>query len=126
MQKIALTFAACSGALAVLIGAFGAHGLHNFLTENNRLETFETAVKYQFYHTFLLLFIGLYFNQVANHDYLNIATWATVIGILIFSGSLYALCATNIKILGAITPVGGIGLIIGWIALLLNILKNQF
>ena len=126
MQKIALSFAACSGALAVIIGAFGAHGLQDFLTQNNRLETYETAVKYQFYHTAFLLFLGLYMSQVNNHDYLNLAVWATIFGIIVFSGSLYALCATNIKILGAITPIGGLGFIVGWVALFINILKNQF
>ena len=100
MQKLALTFAACSGALAVIIGAFGAHGLHNFLEQNGRLDTFETAVKYQFYHTILLLFLGLYFSQVSNQSYLNLAIISTIFGIIVFSGSLYALCATNIKILG--------------------------
>jgi uncharacterized membrane protein YgdD (TMEM256/DUF423 family) len=126
MQKLALTFAACSGALSVIIGAFGAHGLQSFLEANNRIETFETAVKYQFYHTFLLLFIGIYIAQVQNTAYLNTAIYATIFGSIVFSGSLYALCATNIKILGAITPIGGVGFIIGWIALLVNILKNQF
>lgn len=126
MQKIAFTFAACSGALAVIIGAFGAHGLQDFLAQNNRLETYETAVKYQFYHTAFLLFLGLYMNQNDNHQYLQLAVWATIFGIIVFSGSLYALCATNIKILGAITPIGGVGFIIGWVALLLNILKSHF
>jgi len=126
MQKATLLFATISGAIAVGIGAFGAHGLQKILEANNRLETFDTAVKYHFYHTLVLLFLGLYMHYAQDKSYLNIASLAFMFGIIIFSGSLYTLSVTNIKILGAITPLGGLGFIAGWVFLFINVLKNQF
>ena len=126
MQKTTLLFAALSGALAVGIGAFGAHGLQKILEANNNLETFDTAVKYHFYHTITLLFLGLYMHFAEDKSYLNISAFSFMFGIIVFSGSLYTLSITNIKILGAITPIGGLGFIIGWCFLALNITKNQF
>ncbi len=126
MQKAILLFATISGTLAVGIGAFGAHGLQKILEANNRLDTFETAVKYHFYHTLALLFLGVYMQFAEDKSYLNISAYGFMLGLLIFSGSLYTLSLTNIKILGAITPIGGLGFLIGWVALAVNITKNQF
>ena len=126
MQKITLLFAAISGTLAVAIGAFGAHGLNKLLVKNNRLDTFDTAVKYHFYHTIFLLFLGIYLNYTHDKSYLTFASWSIMFGIIVFSGSLYTLSITNIKILGAITPIGGLGFIIGWVCLILNVMKNKF
>ena len=108
--------AAISGALAVCIGAFGAHGLEDLLIQNGRLATFETAVKYQFYHSLALLLVGLLM-QTNQSKYLTRATNLFVLGILVFSGSLYVLSITNYTLLGAITPIGGLFFIFGWLAL---------
>jgi uncharacterized membrane protein YgdD (TMEM256/DUF423 family) len=108
--------------LAVVIGAFGAHLLKETLQQTGRGETFELAVRYQFYHAFALLFTGILQKQFEHHK----VKWAAIaftIGILFFSGSLYLLSVTGIKTFGAITPVGGAFFIIGWIVLLVNLLK---
>ena len=106
-----------------MIGAFGAHALAPMLQATNRTDTFETAVKYQMYHTLALLAVGLLLFRVESPA-LQVAAWAFFIGILIFSGSLYTLCLTGITWLGAITPIGGLALIVGWGALFYAILKS--
>jgi uncharacterized membrane protein YgdD (TMEM256/DUF423 family) len=116
MSKIFLLIGSILGALSVAIGAFGAHGLKSILEANQRLETFETAVKYQFYHTFAILLIGFLALQFES-KWLNYAGYSFLVGMLIFSGSLYILCLTNIKWLGAITPIGGLAMIAGWLML---------
>lgn len=123
MQKFSLMAGSIFGALAVMIGAFGAHALKNMLTQTNRLETFETAVKYQFYHALALLIIGLLCYHI-NNPALRWSAYAFTGGILIFSGSLYILCLTGVTWLGAITPLGGILLIIGWLRLLYTVIKS--
>lgn len=116
MQKIILLCASALGALSVMIGAFGAHALRASLEANNRLDTFETAVKYQFYHTLALLAIGILMYRLSD-KLLDYAGLSMIGGILIFSGSLYILCLTGIRWLGAITPIGGLLMIIGWVLL---------
>ena len=118
-----LLFAAIFGAAAVSIGAFGAHAAKPMLLAADRLDTFETAVKYHFYHTLALLLIGV-LAKVAPHKTLSNAAFAMVLGILIFSGSLYALCFTGIGILGAITPIGGVAFIVGWAILGIYAVKH--
>ncbi|MEJ2003798.1 MAG: DUF423 domain-containing protein [Cyclobacteriaceae bacterium] len=110
-----LLIAGISGAFAVGLGAFGAHGLEAFLEANGRTETFETAVKYHFYHSLLMLGIGILWLTHRSMPYLRIAALSCGLGILIFSGSLYILCFTGIGWLGAITPIGGLLLIISWV-----------
>ncbi|GHA59993.1 Uncharacterized membrane protein YgdD, TMEM256/DUF423 family [Pontibacter akesuensis] len=121
-QKIILLLASALGALTVAIGAFGAHALAPMLQAANRVDTFETAVKYQMYHTLALLAVGLLLFRV-EQPALQVAAWCFFLGILVFSGSLYILCATGITWLGAITPIGGTLLIVGWGALFYAILK---
>ena len=122
MQKTFLLIASISGALSVAIGAFGAHSMRAFLEANNRFDTFETAVRYQFYHTFLLLMIGLLMTQFQTKT-MEWAGWLCFSGILIFSGSLYILCATGMKWLGAITPIGGLLFIVSWLLLAKSVFK---
>lgn len=109
--------------LAVATGAFGAHGLKEILLHTNRTDTFELAVRYQFYHAFALLVTG-----VLMHWYrLPAAKYASIffiIGIILFSGSLYILSLTGKTILGAITPVGGLSFILGWLFLLWAVIKK--
>ena len=111
--KTVIILAAIFGALSVGIGAFGAHGLEATLSANNRADTFETAVKYQFYHTIALLILGI---LMLNYDQsqFRIAAVCFILGIVIFSGSLYTLSLTNVTWLGAITPIGGLAFMAGW------------
>jgi uncharacterized membrane protein YgdD (TMEM256/DUF423 family) len=120
--KLIIILAGIFGALAVGLGAFGAHGLEATLTANGRLDTYETAVKYQFYHTLALLLTGILLMNI-NHDYFIWASWSFIIGMVIFSGSLYILSLTNVTWLGAITPIGGLALIVGWVFLILGASK---
>ena len=121
--KAVLILAGVLGALSVGIGAFGAHGLEATLTANGRVDTFETAVKYQFYHTLALLLLGILMLNF-QQSYLSYAAYAFTGGIVVFSGSLYVLALTNITWLGAITPIGGLGFILGWIFLVLGVSKG--
>ena len=124
MQKFFLLTGSALGALSVMIGAFGAHALKSSLESTGRLETFETAVKYQFYHVLALLVLGLLLSKF-DHRLLNYAGYSFIVGIVIFSGSLYLLCLTNVGKWGAVTPIGGLFLIAGWVLLFLGILKGQ-
>jgi uncharacterized membrane protein YgdD (TMEM256/DUF423 family) len=103
-------------AISVAIGAFGAHGLKSLLLENNRLETFDTANKYQFYHAFAIILCGILANQYPEKNF-KLISHLFLLGIIIFSGSLYILCLSNINWLGAITPLGGVLFIIAWVLL---------
>lgn len=123
-SKIILSIASISGALAVGIGAFGAHALKTKLEASNLLGTYQTAVQYHFYHTLLLLVIGLIMYKIES-PLLVYSAYATIAGIFLFSGSLYTLCLTNTRWLGAITPIGGLCFILGWMFLLGTILKSN-
>lgn len=124
MQKLFLLTGSALGALTVMIGAFGAHALKSMLERTGRLETFETAVKYQFYHVLALLVLGLLMSRF-DHKLLNYAGYSFITGVFIFSGSLYILCLTNVGKWGAVTPIGGLFLIAGWVMLFLGIYKGQ-
>ncbi len=125
MQKFVLITAAALGALSVIIGAFGAHALQATLESQGRIDTFETAVKYQFYHTLALLLIGLLMFRVQD-KLLDYSALSMMGGILIFSGSLYILCLSGIRWLGAVTPLGGLLFIVGWVLLLIAVAKSNF
>jgi uncharacterized membrane protein YgdD (TMEM256/DUF423 family) len=125
MQTFFLKTAALLGALAVILGAFGAHALKQMISERY-LAIFETAVRYQFYHVFAVLAVGILFKDFPN-NYLLWSGRLFCVGILIFSGSLYlltlfeALGQQGFKWLGAITPIGGICLGAGWILMAVGI-----
>ncbi len=119
--KLFLSLGAISGALAVLIGAFGAHGLKDKLCEK-MLVVYKTGVEYHFYHTLALLAIGL-LSLYYKSALLTASGWSMVAGIVIFSGSLYALSISGVRGLGAITPIGGLCFIIGWVLLAGAIIK---
>lgn len=119
-----LTWGAALGALGVALGAFGAHALEGHLADTlaaseaaRALQTWEVAVRYQMYHALALLVTGLWANAHPRRA-LTIAGWAFVLGVAIFSGCLYVLVLTGLKLLGAIVPIGGVLLILGWLALL--------
>ncbi|MDU0372393.1 DUF423 domain-containing protein [Hymenobacter endophyticus] len=117
--RLVLQLAALLGALSVGIGAFAAHGLRKMLTASGRFETFETAVRYQFYHALALLAVGILWYLKPELRSLGTVAWLWLGGILVFSGSLYVLCLTGVTKLGAVTPIGGVLFIAGWIVLLL-------
>ena len=109
------------GFLTIALGAFGAHGLKNILINNETTDIYNKAVLYQMFHTLVLLFLGLY--QELGKNIHMLTGLSFVLGILIFSGSLYILSITNIKWLGAITPIGGLFFLIGWISLFIYSIK---
>jgi uncharacterized membrane protein YgdD (TMEM256/DUF423 family) len=127
MAKNILQTGAILGALSVAIGAFAAHGLKQHL-DTNQLEIFHTGVRYQYYHTFAILIVGLLALKYPQAYFRN-AFRFFLIGILLFSGSLYLLSsrfALGIESwtwLGPITPIGGLFFIIGWIFLFLGLRK---
>jgi uncharacterized membrane protein YgdD (TMEM256/DUF423 family) len=120
-----IQLAAMLGMLAVGIGAFGAHGLEPTLEANGRTETFETAVKYHFYHALAILALAIWLQIQPQLTFLKSVMGLLVLGILIFSGSLYVLSLTGINWLGAITPIGGVAFIVGWFWLFWSARKLQ-
>jgi len=125
MHKGFLRWAAILGSLAVVLGAFGAHGLKQYVTAET-ISTFETAVRYQFYHVFALLAVGIIYKDLPL-KWLRYAGNCFLIGILLFSGSLYILTAlkaadtVGLSGVGAITPLGGMFFIAGWVLLLAGV-----
>lgn len=123
MTRVFLIFGALAAGLAVVAGAFGAHALENVVTAQ-RLQTFETAVRYQMYHALALLLVGWMLVQQPATS----LTWSAGLfaaGILIFSGSLYVLVLTDTPWLGAVTPIGGLAFIAGWSCLLWYLLTTR-
>jgi len=118
MDRTFLLFGAVSGFLAVAFGAFGAHGLRNRLSPE-MLGVFETAVRYQIYHALAVLIVALTIGHIGNARLLVLSGWLFIAGIVLFSGSLYALVLSDIRILGAITPIGGVLFLLGWACLAL-------
>lgn len=109
MQSRFLFPAALCGFIGVAMGAFGAHGLKHLLSEHY-LDIYKTAVSYQMWHALLLAMIAL----LPEHKWLSWAAYSLIAGILLFSGSLYALTILNISWLGMITPLGGLAFLAGW------------
>lgn len=117
MTRIFLAIAAILAGIAVAAGAFASHGLRERLSDR-ALEIFETGARYQMYHALALLLVGVLLSRAeAAQSLLIAAGWAFVAGIAIFSGSLYALSLSGIKVLGAITPLGGVAFLGGWTCL---------
>ena len=105
------------GFLGVAFGAFGAHGLRTRLSAE-MLAVFETAVRYQMYHAFALLIVAAAIGRIGDARLLSVAGWVFFAGVLLFSGSLYALALTGVGMLGAVTPIGGVLFLIGWACLI--------
>lgn len=116
VAKLVLTLASIAGALAVCLGAFGAHALRGRL-DSQALEVFQTAVQYHFYHALALLAVGCIAIVQPQTILLKSSAWLFCIGLLIFCGSLYLLGLTGVRWLGAITPFGGLAFIAGWFCL---------
>ncbi|WP_071873350.1 DUF423 domain-containing protein [Atopomonas hussainii] len=115
MQRWALLVAAVAGFLAVALGAFAAHGLRNVLSAEY-LTVFQTGVHYQMVHALALLAVGMLLQKSPARS-LRIAAWSFTLGIVLFSGSLYALTLSGVRGLGMITPFGGVAFLVGWASL---------
>lgn len=122
MGKTILMTASILLALAVALGAFGAHGLKSQLS-TDMLQTYKTGVEYHFYHALGLLLIGILAVSFPS-ELIKWSAICLVAGIVLFSGSLYALAVSGIKWLGAITPIGGLSFIAGWVLLFLAVWKK--
>ncbi len=129
-QKIML-LASLIGALAVMLGAFGAHGLRELISAKE-LSIYETGNKYHFYHTFAIFVSGLLSSLQNNRKFSYRAAWCFIAGILFFSGSLYLLATSSTlgiahlkPVLGPMTPIGGLFFIVGWIFLALSVKKGD-
>lgn len=116
MKKFIIT-GAIIAMLSVAIGAFGAHALSDLLDKNNYADVFETGVTYQMSHGLAIILIGILMskNLLGPVKQLKWAGNLLLLGVVLFSGSLYVLSLTGIKILGAITPLGGVSFLVGWI-----------
>ena len=129
MHKTFLPLGAFSGAIAVVLGAFGAHGLKQIVS-TDAVAVFQTGVQYQMYHTLALLVVAVIYDRLPN----RLIMWAGYFfsfGILFFSGSLYLITALKVggkavpSVVGAITPVGGLAFILGWLCLLIGVFKRN-
>jgi len=109
-------------ALAVAIGAFGAHGLKSRVSADD-LIIFETGVRYQIYHSLALILLGL-IGVNFQSNVVQLPAILFLVGIIIFSGTLYLIPLTGLRWLGAITPIGGTALILGWIMLIFNLIRS--
>ncbi len=114
MDRLLLILGSLLAGLAVALGAFGAHALRDRL-DADLLNTFETAVRYQMYHALGLLAVGLVLARFSSSSFIPLSGWLFVAGIVLFSGSLYLLCFTGVRWLGAVTPFGGVAFILGWL-----------
>ena len=114
-ERLFLGIGALSAGISVAAGAFGAHALVGLVT-TERIAVWETAARYQMYHALALMIVAYLASQKAAGP-VRIGGWLFVVGTLIFSGSLYTLVLTDIRWLGAITPIGGTAFIGGWLAL---------
>ncbi|MDX8361016.1 MULTISPECIES: DUF423 domain-containing protein [Bacillaceae] len=123
-MKILLMIGAINGFLAVALGAFGAHGLEGKIPAKY-IETWKTGVTYQMFHTTAIMIIALIAGKFPNTPSLTWAGWFMLIGIILFSGSLYVLSVTQVKVLGAITPLGGVAFLIGWVLLGYAVMKHM-
>lgn len=127
MNKKIITFGAILGAIAIVLGAFGAHGLEKVI-DIEAQQTFETGVRYQMYHSLFLLVIGLL--PMLSLKTKKIIFYLVIFGVLFFSGSIYGLATNSLttfdfKQIALITPVGGLLLILAWIILIVNIVKTK-
>ncbi|HEV8514739.1 MAG TPA: DUF423 domain-containing protein [Cyclobacteriaceae bacterium] len=122
-QKQTLLYGSLLGLFGVALGAFGAHALKGILLQNGRVETYDLAVRYQFYHALALLIIGLLMEKLG-----ATIKWASLlifVGVVIFSGSLYLFALTNTTTFAIITPLGGVLMLLGWGSLCYSIVTKK-
>ncbi|WP_322923019.1 DUF423 domain-containing protein [Paenibacillus campi] len=123
MQRTYIVIASIVGMLGVAIGAFGSHILEPII--GARIEIFKTGVEYHFVHALAILLTAVIAGQLGENALLRWAARLFTVGVLFFSGSLYVLCITGVKVLGAITPLGGVCLIAGWILLAVGATRSK-
>jgi uncharacterized membrane protein YgdD (TMEM256/DUF423 family) len=124
MERLFFSLGSFSGGLGVVLGAFGAHILRARMTPDF-MAIFETGVRYQMYHAFGLLIVGMIAARRPTNRLVAGAGWLFIAGIVLFSGSLYILTLSGLRWLGMITPVGGTGFIVGWFCLALAALREK-
>lgn len=127
MNKTIVVTASILGMFSIILGAFGAHALKELIPFESQ-QTFETGVRYQMYHALLLLFIGS--TNLVQQKTKKIIYYLVVVGLILFSGSIYGLATNelstfNFKSIGFITPIGGLSLILAWIFLFIDFIKNS-
>ncbi len=127
MNKKILVTGSVLGMLAIILGAFAAHGLEKSITKD-AIETFQTGVRYQMYHAILLLFVGS--TKLLGARTKKIIYYFVAIGVVLFSGSIYGLATNELtnfdfKSVGFVTPIGGFLFILAWLVMLLDVLKNK-
>lgn len=123
MLKIFMILGSLNAFLAVALGAFGAHGLKDKLS-SSMMATFQTGVQYHMIHALGLILIAILSDKFGGNALITWSGWMMVVGIVFFSGSLYALSNTGIKVLGAIAPIGGLAFLIGWILVAIAAMKS--
>jgi len=121
-MKLFLIIGAINAMLAVALGAFGAHGLEGKISEKY-LEVWKTGVQYQMFHAMGLFVIAFLLSKIPQSSLLTASGWIMFAGIVLFSGSLYVLSTSGIKVLGAITPLGGVAFIVAWILIVVAAVK---
>jgi uncharacterized membrane protein YgdD (TMEM256/DUF423 family) len=123
-SKLFLILGSLNAALVVMLGAFGAHALKARLSEQ-MMAVYQTGIQYHFYHALGLLIVGLVAFHLPASIWLKWSGYLMFAGIILFSGSLYLLALSNIRWLGAITPIGGTAFILAWFFLVLAVVKNS-
>ena len=121
--KLFLILGGINAALVVMLGAFGAHGLKTKISAE-MLAVYQTGVHYHLFHALGLLVVGLVATQMADSVYLNWSGWLMLVGIILFSGSLYVLSVSGLRWLGMVTPFGGVAFIAAWIVFVIAIAKS--
>jgi uncharacterized membrane protein YgdD (TMEM256/DUF423 family) len=123
-MKTFIIIGAINAFLSVALGAFGAHALEGTISQKY-IDTWNTGVLYQMFHSIGILIIGVLMGNIAASSLLNWSGWLMLIGIVLFSGSLFVLSITGIKVLGAITPLGGVSFLIAWVLLIITAAKSM-
>jgi uncharacterized membrane protein YgdD (TMEM256/DUF423 family) len=121
--KLFLILGGINAALVVMLGAFGAHGLKAKLTAE-MLAVYQTGVHYHLFHALGLLAVGVVASQIADSVWLKWSGWLMLVGIILFSGSLYVLSVSGLRWLGMVTPFGGVAFIAAWIVFVIAIAKS--
>ncbi len=121
-MKLFIIIGAVNAFLAVALGAFGAHGLEGRV-EPKYLEIWKTGVTYQMFHAIGILIVGILLGNLPANSLLSWSGWLMLIGVVLFSGSLYVMTLTKISILGAITPLGGVSFLVAWVLLIVAAVK---
>ena len=122
-MKLFIFIGSLNAFFAVALGAFGAHGLKSRVTDD-MLTVWQTGVQYHIYHALGLILVGVLFHLFPQASQLRIAGWFLFAGIVLFSGSLYVMTLSGIRVLGAVTPIGGLAFLIGWLLVALTAWRN--